>query len=283
MTESENTITQNYYANKNVSNFYNKIWGGENIHIGMYSNLDEKIEVTPEIIKKAGNNKIDFMLTYINQFINNKNIKIKLADFGSGFGGTARYIHDKFVDEDIKFEIDCYELSKHNCNIFLQKNKNYTNINIYNKSFLETGKTDNYYDIILSEDAFIHINNKDDIFKEISRVLNTNGMLIFSDIILTEKEIHTDIKEVYERININSIGSEKIYLDLGNKYNLKYNEGIEYQNDMLKHYENIKYLSNNMLENTEDKNRIINGIDSWIKHIKLNNITTKLFIFTKII
>lgn len=280
MSESDNTITQNYYANKNISEFYNKIWGGENIHIGMYNNLNENIKVTPEMIKQASNNKIDFMLTYINKFIKNKNSKIKLADFGSGFGGTARYIHDKFVNEDIKFEIDCYELSKENCDIFLQKNKNYTNINIYNTSFLETGKPDNYYDIIISEDAFIHINNKDEIFQETSRVLNINGMFIFSDIILTEKNTHIDINEVYKRININSIGSNKIYLNLGNKYNLEYKEGIEYQSNMLKHYENIKYLSNGMLENTEDKNRIISGVDSWIKHIKLNNITTKLFIFT---
>ena len=51
---------------------------------------------------------------------------------------------------------------------------------------------------------------------------------------------------------------------------------------MLIHYESIKKLTENKLEKTEDYNKIINGLNNWIKHIKLNNITWNILIFKKV-
>ena len=59
--------------------------------------------------------------------------------------------------------------------------------------------------------------------------------------------------------------------------NLEYLACIEYKNSMLYHYKNIKDL----VENTEQNRPILLGLNNWIKHIELDNITTKLFIFKK--
>ena len=47
---------------------------------------------------------------------------------------------------------------------------------------------------------------------------------------------------------------------------------------MLYHYKNIR----DIVEENKDNKKIIEGLDNWIKHIELNNITSKIFIFTKI-
>ena len=46
---------------------------------------------------------------------------------------------------------------------------------------------------------------------------------------------------------------------------------------MLTHYSNIR----SVIENNTDNKDIIEGLDNWVKHIKQNNITTKIFIFKK--
>ena len=47
---------------------------------------------------------------------------------------------------------------------------------------------------------------------------------------------------------------------------------------MLYHYKNIR----DIVEETQDNQKIIEGLDNWIKHIELNNITSKIFKLNKI-
>jgi 2-polyprenyl-3-methyl-5-hydroxy-6-metoxy-1,4-benzoquinol methylase len=273
---NEDLTTINYYSNKNISNFYKDIWGGENIHIGIYD--DENLNLIDiELIKRCSNRKSILIYRLINMYSSNSNIHI--GDFGSGFGGTARMI----CKNRVNVNIDCYDISKENCIINMTKNlKENVNISIYNLSFFNIPTNKNYYDIIISEDVFIHINNKNKLFEEMYRVLKPYGFIIISDIILTDKANKEDIKEVYERIGINNIDSEKSYKKIGEQNGFILCNSIEYQENMLIHYESIKKLTENKLEKTEDYNKIINGLNNWIKHIKLNNITWNILIFKKV-
>jgi len=308
--------TKEYYSNKNISNFYKTVWGGECIHVGMYD-LKEDTSITESkiesfdstenikrLIKNTIRNKCDVMYKLIRMYNYNNNYNI--ADFGSGFGGTARLIVESF-DKSSKnstnarynnivhyCHIDCYDISKDNCYVNTTKTLKsnvYNNITIYNRSFTDTLAKNNYYDFVISEDAFIHIDDKNTVFKEINRVLNKNGHLIFSDIIRTENANKKDIDEVCNRIGVSGIISDKEYIDLANKHELKICNQIEYNEDMLKHYKNIKIIAektsdkdnnNNNKDYIKDYNKIINGLDNWIKHIELGNIAIKIYIFTKI-
>ena len=57
-----------------------------------------------------------------------------------------------------------------------------------------------------------------------------------------------------------------------------YINSLEYKDSMLYHYKNIR----DIVDETEENKYIIKGLDNWIKHIQLDNITTKLFVFKKI-
>ena len=300
--------TKEYYSNKNISNFYKTVWGGDSIHVGMYD-LNENTSITERnnmesiklLIKNTIRNKCDVMYKLIRMY--NYNNRYIIADFGSGFGGTARFIAESFNNNNNNtndtpnnivhnFNIDCYDISSDNSHVNTNKTLKsnvYNNITIYNRSFTDTLAENNYYDFVISEDAFIHIDDKNDIFKEINRVLNKNGLLIFSDIIRTENANKKDIDEVCNRIGVSRIISDKEYIDLANKHGLKICNQIEYNEDMLKHYKNIKIIAektfvknNNNEDYIKDYHKIINGLDNWIKHIELDNISIKIYIFTKL-
>jgi len=278
----EDKITQEYYSDKNTTNFYLNLWGGDSIHIGFYPNNYEynaltNKEVKKKEIKQAIDNKKDYIYKFITMYLNDNWDKYYIADFGSGYGGTARFLYDK-LQEKHKFHIDCFDISNDNCLINTQQNivNNY-DIPVYNISFLKIPFEKNY-NCIYSEDAFIHINDRNLIFKEINNKLLKDGVLIFSDIILTDNCKLEKIDEVYKRVNIKSLETQQSYIEKAQNNGLKYINSIEYKDSMLYHYKNIR----DIIEVNDANKKIIEGLDNWIKHVKLNNITSKIFIFKKI-
>jgi len=268
MNNKEEEITKNYYANQEIQDFYRNLWGGENIHIGMYP--VEHATVTPNDILEASNRKIDLVIRLLNKY---GSLNSTIADFGSGYGGTLRYISDKCHYH----EMDSYELSPENCEVNKEKNtKGNYNITVYNHSFLDTHKPKETYDVIISEDAFIHINDKTELFMEISRVLKPGGYLIFSDIIMTHKDNNrTEEKEICERIGIERMETLVSYNILSADNNLTYCDSMFYPLDALRHYENIRILA------VKYSPTIIHGLNLWIKNFKENNLTAGLIIYKK--
>ena len=277
---NEEQITKSYYSDKNITNFYLSLWGGDSIHIGMYPknykyNKNENKDNKLKQIKSAIDNKKKYICNFIKMYYRGH---YYIADFGSGYGGTARYLYDNLNNNETKSTIDCYDISHDNCiiNTFKNINNNY-DIPVYNISFLNIPFSKKY-NIIYSEDSFIHINNRDLIFKEINKKMLVDGCLIFSDIILTDNCNHSEIQEVYKRVNINNLETHESYLEKAREYDLVYINSIEYNDSMLYHYKNIR----DVIDENENNTKIIDGLDNWIKHIELGNITTKIFIFKKI-
>ena len=279
----EDDITKEYYSNKNTTKFYLNLWGGDSIHIGIYSdnynyNKDKLKDTKLKEIKFAIDTKKEYMYKFINIYCQHSWGNYQIADFGSGYGGTARFLYDKLNKSKTEFYIDCFDISHDNCVINTHKNilNNY-DIPVYNMSILDIPFSKNY-NIIYSEDAFIHINERSKIFKEINKKLLIDGILIFSDIILTDNQNKDDIQEVYERVNIKSLETHESYIHKAKQNNLQYVNSYEYKESMLYHYKNIR----DVVDETDENKDIIKGLDNWIKHIELNNITSKLFIFKKI-
>jgi sarcosine/dimethylglycine N-methyltransferase len=281
---NEDQITKDYYANKNTTKFYLDLWGGDSIHIGIYlddykyNSLTNK-EVKKEAIKDAIDRKKEYMYKFIKLYMSNYIGKYFIADFGSGYGGTSRYIYDKLnIFMKNNFSIDCYDISHDNCIINTHKNILYNyDIPVYNISFLEIPFSKKY-NIIFSEDAFIHINNRNELFKQINKKLLNDGILIFSDIILTDNCNYDEIQEVYKRVNIKCLETHDSYVEKAKTNNLIYVNSYEYKESMLYHYKNIR----DIIDENEDNKNIIEGLDNWIKHIELGNLTSKLFIFKKV-
>ncbi len=279
---NEDEITKSYYSNKNTTNFYLNLWGGDSIHIGIYpddytynkSNLkDTKLNE----IKTAIDNKKEYMYKFIHSYCINSCGHYQLADFGSGYGGTSRFLYDKLNLSKNKFYIDCFDISHDNCVINSHKNiMNNYDIPVYNMSFLEIPFSKKY-NIIYSEDAFIHINERNKLFNKINKQLLVGGILIFSDIILTDTYNKDEIQEVYDRVNITCLETHDSYIEKAKENNLQFVNSFEYKESMLNHYKNIR----DIIEETENNKEIIKGLDNCIKHIELNNITSKIFIFKK--
>ena len=283
-------IVSEYYKDDKKQTFYQKYWGGESIHVGIYlGNFNS--ENLGTIIRDASRFKSLVMANLVKSYLldnkhNNPSHEIqptfKIADWGSGYGGTARKISNQW-EGLLNLSISCYDLSHINCEYNAKINllEEYSNIAIYNQSFLEIN--DRYFDVIYSEDSFVHIDDKNLIFERAYENLNVGGYLIFSDIILKDPDNCSaeNLAEICRRISVNTVGSKDSYIRhaLHNKFKLC--NVIEYNADIKKHYTYVKqfYQETEPLE-TQSKD-IISGLDDWIKHANNDNITMAIFVFMK--
>ena len=90
------TVAKDYYNSSEADQFYYNIWGGEDIHIGLYDN--------PRVsIAEASRRTIELMAI---QLKFNRKIP-KLIDLGSGYGGAARYLVENY-----DYDITCLNISE---------------------------------------------------------------------------------------------------------------------------------------------------------------------------
>ena len=74
-------VAREYYNSEDADNFYYLIWGGEDIHIGMYADANESISV-------ASRRTVEHLAAKLD----NLSANAQVLDLGSGFGGSARFL-----------------------------------------------------------------------------------------------------------------------------------------------------------------------------------------------
>lgn len=118
----------------------------------------------------------------------------RVLDVGCGLGG-----HDFYMAEKYGAVIDAIDLSKNMMSVALQhfakKPQIADNIKFSISDVTATDFKDNYYDVIYSRDALLHIKEKPELFRRFFRWLKPGGRLVFTDYCRGE----TNSSEEFER------------------------------------------------------------------------------------
>ena len=86
---------RSYYNSTDADNFYATIWGGTDIHVGLYEKKEDSIfDASHRTVINIAN-----MLK-----LNNKS---QVLDVGSGYGGPARYLASTYG-----CQVDCLNISE---------------------------------------------------------------------------------------------------------------------------------------------------------------------------
>mgnify|MGYP006302545169 FL=1 len=79
------SVAQEYYNSSDADTFYFTIWGGEDIHIGLYESEDEPI-------RDASRRTVERMARTLSSITK----ETRAIDLGAGFGGSARYLAETY-------------------------------------------------------------------------------------------------------------------------------------------------------------------------------------------
>jgi phosphoethanolamine N-methyltransferase len=118
----------------------------------------------------------------------------RVLDVGCGLGG-----HDFYMAENYGAVIDAIDLSKNMMSValkhFAKKPKIADNIKFRICDVTATEFKNNYYDVIYSRDALLHIKQKPELFRKFFQWLKPGGRLVFTDYCRGE----TNSSEEFER------------------------------------------------------------------------------------
>jgi phosphoethanolamine N-methyltransferase len=120
----------------------------------------------------------------------------RVLDVGCGLGG-----HDFFMAQNYGVYIDAIDLSKNMMSVALQhfskKPEIADNIKFRICDVTTTPFPDNYYDVIYSRDALLHIKEKPQLFQKFFRWLKPGGRVVFTDYCRGEMNSFSDEFEKY--------------------------------------------------------------------------------------
>ena len=265
---------RDYYNSEDADNFYNIIWGGEDIHIGLY-------ESDNEAIVNASHRTVRHMAAMLEGL----GADSRVLDIGAGYGGAARYLAETFACSVTALNLSEKENER---NRELSSERGLADkIDVVDGSFEAIPADDAQFDVVWSQDAILHSGKREQVIQEVARVLKPGGQFIFTDPMQADDCPAGVLQPILDRIHLSSLGSPAFYRQTATRFGLKERLFEEQTQQLITHYSRV-------LQETEkyqaDLSRIISpdyidrmrkGLQYWIDGGRNGYLAWGIFIFEK--
>lgn len=262
MTDAYSSVVktaQDYYNSDDADNFYYHVWGGEDIHIGLYNSLKDDIAT-------ASQRTVGAMAA---QCLASLTPQTKIIDIGSGYGGSARWLAKEFG-----CQVYCLNLSEaqNNRNRDMNLKQNLADrIEVIDGNFEAIPTENNQFDLAWSQDAILHSGRREKVLEEVDRVLKPGGEFIFTDPMQADDCPDGVLQPVLDRIHLDSLGSFEFYKQQANRLGWQEVAIIDHTHQLVNHYTRVReglihrkdqlqqYVSEQYMD------RMIQGLGHWIE------------------
>ncbi|GJL62744.1 MAG: hypothetical protein NPIRA04_13980 [Nitrospirales bacterium] len=280
-TVQANTYSQavdtarDYYNSSDADRFYATIWGGEDIHVGLY-------EKDSDTISEASRRTVEKMASLVLGI----DQKSRVLDIGSGYGGSAR-----FLAKTYGCQVGCLNLSE----IQNKRNRELNNIqgmsltiNVVDGSFENIPLPDGSVDVVWSQDAILHSGDRKRVIEEVVRVLAKGGQFIFTDPMQSEDCPSSSLKPILDRIHLDSLGSIPYYRTVATELGLKEVKIVDLSEQLANHYGRVlKEVSanrNTLIQvcSEEYVEKMKEGLQHWIDGGNAGHLTWGILHFQKV-
>jgi len=265
---------RNYYNSTDADRFYATIWGGEDIHIGLY-------EQDTDTIADASRRTVETMASMLKDM----GPKTRVLDIGSGYGGSARYLVKKFG-----CHVGCLNLSetqnKRNRELNVRDGLSLA-INVVDGNFEDIPLPDNSVDVVWSQDAILHSGNKQKVLEEVYRVLAKGGQFIFTDPMQSESCPKDALEPILNRIHLDSLGSIQYYKDTLLALGFKEISIKDHSKQLSNHYgrvlQEVQANQANLTRVCSDEyiDKMKTGLQHWVDGGMAGNLTWGILHFQK--
>lgn len=195
------SFNQGDFNSKDIDLFYQKV-SGEHTHCGIFEHPDEDLHI-------AKKRTTEYMASLLK--IDSKS---HLLDLGSGYGGAARYLAEKYG-----CQVSCFNLSEEQNAINIERNQEQklsNLINVYQGSFENLPFPDSKFNAVWAQDSFFYSDTQLQAFREAHRVLIKGGeFLICTYLFSGDRPSEADVNKV---MNWYTGGIHKVYFLHINEY-----------------------------------------------------------------
>jgi cyclopropane fatty-acyl-phospholipid synthase-like methyltransferase len=268
------TTTEAYYDSSEADSFYAGIWGGEDIHIGIYQHPGEAVA-------QASARTVETMAERLETLTP----RSRVLDMGAGYGGAGRALATRFG-----CQVDCLNLSE----VQNDRNRDLTReagladrVRVVHANFESVPGSDEAYDAVWSQDAILHSGARERVLSEVSRVLAPRGHFVFTDPMQTDDCPPDVLQPVLDRIHLDSLASPGFYRK--NLDGLGFEEvGFSEMTDQLRnHYDRVRQELEARREEMVERcgldyvTQMLEGLGHWVNAADRGHLTWGIFHFQK--
>lgn len=250
-------VARDYYNSDDADNFYFEIWGGEDIHIGLYRSQEESIAV-------ASTRTVATMAHELGTLTE----QTRIADFGAGYGGSARWLARTFG-----CHVSCVNLSE----VQNDRNRQITaaaglsdKIDVYDASFEDVPLQDADFDHVWSQDSLLHSGDRGRVFDEADRILRPGGSFIFTDPMQADDCPAGVLQPVLDRLHLESLGSIRYYREQARRLGWTEVQVHDLTPQLVAHYTRVRQDLASRRDELSSKisdayvDRMIAGLGHWV-------------------
>lgn len=267
-------VARDYYNSDDADTFYSVIWGGEDIHVGMYESKDEPIF-------DASRRTVAHMAGRVKGL----GPDTRVLDIGAGYGGAARYLAQTYGCRVAALNLSEVE-NQRNRKLNAEQRVDHL-IEVVDASFEDIPYSDETFDVIWSQDAILHSGDRLRVLQEAVRVMRPGGQFVFTDPMAADDCPPGVLAPILERIHLDSLGSPGWYIDTLQGVGLV-DEGYEdHAQQLTNHYSRVL----RELDSREDElqgrvssgyiERMKKGLRHWIEGGRNGYLAWGVFLFSR--
>ncbi len=215
-----------YYDGEDADRFYFSIWGGEDIHIGIYADPEEPIA-------KASRRTVERIAAACEGLRRES----RVLDLGAGYGGSGRHLARRFG-----CRVECLNVSRtqNARNEALNHEQGLSGlVKVTHGTFEDLPFEDASFDVVWSQDAFLHSGRRGRVVEEAARVLSPGGKLVFTDIMQTDACPVEVLQPILDRIALETLGSVSFYRERAAALRLEEHGFIDLSEQLPTHYARV--------------------------------------------
>lgn len=264
-------VAKDYYDSDEAVGFYSQVWGGEDIHVGLYDQTDD--------IRAASRLTVERMVEKV-QPLAGKNV----IDLGSGYGGAARVLAGQYGAHVTAFNLSTVENDR---NRRMTKEAGLDDqIDVVDGSFDDMPFDDGSFDVAWSQDAILHAPDRKAVLDEVARVLKPGGLFVFTDPMQADDlQDKAAMQPIYDRIHLPDLASIGFYREELQKRGFEVVEIEELTHQLGTHYRRVRedLLAKQQELGLSDEfvERMSNGLTHWVDGAAAGRLSWAIMTFRK--
>ncbi|WP_057461772.1 methyltransferase domain-containing protein [Pseudovibrio sp. POLY-S9] len=267
-------IAESYYDSDDADTFYSIVWGGQDLHIGLYDTTSD--------IREASDLTIDEMVN----ILPNLDANATVLDIGSGYGGAMRKVVKEAGCEAICLNISDVQNDTNRHRNVQQGFKD--KIRVVHGAFEDIPEKAESVEIVWSQDAILHSDQREQVLKEVYRVLKPGGYFIFTDPMQADDADPAALQPVYDRLQLNSLGSFRFYREAAMALGFQISNQRDMTHQLRKHYHRVRgeLLANydrlrNEGASAEYLDKMAAGLQNWVDSADTGQLAWGIQLFRK--
>lgn len=179
-----------------------------------------------------------------------------ILDFGSGFGGTMRFLNETRDDPVV------------GVNISPRQNQyvaDFVGLPVIEADFAHTPFPQQLAANVLSIDSMVHATSKEAVVREAYRVLRVGGKFVFTDLMVADTADYEDYKHLLPRIGLDSMPTPMYYTEVMDKVGFDDVSYTDFSADAAQHYRMVGDRLNEVRQRGDSWSKYNSQIDRMLQ------------------